>query len=468
MKTRLLMTTLMLALYMTVALSQNYKQLQLFVGSGGGSSSSSSFQMNTTIGEPATGSSSSASYEQGMGFWPVYEAFREFYSTSLFVADGWNMVSLPRNVSNHSKSFLFPSAVSNAFRYQGSYVQSDSIVNSIGYWLKFSGGQTLALGGLPRGQETVYVADKWNLIGSISNTVPVGSVVQEPGGIVVSQYFGYNNGYFNASTIEPGKAYWVKTNGGGKLILSSSGSAAPVNGPTASFSDLNVLTIKPQVVKAKRRGVFQQKLYFGKQLSKEQAPELYDLPPIPPPEAMDARFASNRFVEFIPNNLSEPMEIPVRLQANEQRLKLDWKMAELSGLRYFLVEKKGKEVVARHRLINSGSTMIDLQAERTYTLLVEQVPSIFALHQNYPNPFNPSTTIRFDLPEPSHVRLTVYDLLGREVTTRFHDEVMDEGQHAVTFDAQNYASGVYFFRLYAKAVTSGKVFQDVKKMMLVK
>jgi hypothetical protein len=62
--------------------------------------------------------------------------------------------------------------------------------------------------------------------------------------------------------------------------------------------------------------------------------------------------------------------------------------------------------------------------------------------------FNPSTTIKYELPRSSVVRLSVYDILGREVTVLV-DERRDAGVHEVTFDAAGLSSGVYFYRLQA-------------------
>ncbi|MEK9138198.1 MAG: T9SS type A sorting domain-containing protein, partial [Bacteroidota bacterium] len=84
-----------------------------------------------------------------------------------------------------------------------------------------------------------------------------------------------------------------------------------------------------------------------------------------------------------------------------------------------------------------------------------------ALLQNYPNPFNPSTTMRYDLPEQSHVALKIYDLLGREVGILV-DEVEGAGSKSVQFDASRLASGVYFYRLSAAA------FVQTKKLILVR
>jgi hypothetical protein len=78
----------------------------------------------------------------------------------------------------------------------------------------------------------------------------------------------------------------------------------------------------------------------------------------------------------------------------------------------------------------------------------ETVPREFRLEQNYPNPFNPSTTITFELPKSSLVRLSVYDILGREVSLLVNEK-RDAGAHRVTFIASGLSSGVYFYRMQA-------------------
>ncbi len=89
------------------------------------------------------------------------------------------------------------------------------------------------------------------------------------------------------------------------------------------------------------------------------------------------------------------------------------------------------------------------------------IPSAYSLSQNYPNPFNPVTKIDFALPKTGIVKLVVYDLLGAEVTTLVNEN-MQAGFHNVTFNGDNLASGVYFYR-----ITAGE-FTDVKKMLLIK
>jgi len=79
---------------------------------------------------------------------------------------------------------------------------------------------------------------------------------------------------------------------------------------------------------------------------------------------------------------------------------------------------------------------------------VSTLPTAFGLAQNYPNPFNPSTTITYQLPRASHVKLTVYDILGREACLLVND-TRGAGTHEVKVDGSNLASGVYFYRLQA-------------------
>jgi len=92
---------------------------------------------------------------------------------------------------------------------------------------------------------------------------------------------------------------------------------------------------------------------------------------------------------------------------------------------------------------------------------ISELPKVFSLAQNYPNPFNPVTSIKYSVPKQSLVKLVVYDVIGREVVTLVN-EIRHAGNYNVSFDASNYASGVYFYRM-----ESGD-FTDVKKMVLIK
>jgi hypothetical protein len=90
-----------------------------------------------------------------------------------------------------------------------------------------------------------------------------------------------------------------------------------------------------------------------------------------------------------------------------------------------------------------------------------QIPEEFSLEQNYPNPFNHTTTIRYSLTVNSMVLVKVFNVLGKEVATLVNEE-KSAGTHEIQWDAANYPSGTYFYRIAAGD------FSDVKRMMLVR
>ena len=97
----------------------------------------------------------------------------------------------------------------------------------------------------------------------------------------------------------------------------------------------------------------------------------------------------------------------------------------------------------------------------TVSPISTNIPGEYKLHQNYPNPFNPVTNINFDIPKAGLVSIIVYDITGREISTLVNHS-MEAGSFNVEFDASNFASGTYFYKIQAGDFT------DVKKMMLVK
>ncbi len=104
----------------------------------------------------------------------------------------------------------------------------------------------------------------------------------------------------------------------------------------------------------------------------------------------------------------------------------------LLTIRQFLVRRGGNRLI-----VTRQPASVDGQKD---------LPKEFVLYQNYPNPFNPTTEIRYQISEVSHVTLKVYDVLGREVATLVNDELAS-GTYDVAWNASGFASGVYFYRL---------------------
>jgi hypothetical protein len=92
----------------------------------------------------------------------------------------------------------------------------------------------------------------------------------------------------------------------------------------------------------------------------------------------------------------------------------------------------------------------------------EPLPMQFALKQNYPNPFNPETTIEFQIPSAQFVTLKVNNMLGQEVATLVSKK-LTAGNYTYTWDATNFASGVYIYTL-----ETSKGYKQRKKLLLLK
>ncbi|MDP7653881.1 MAG: choice-of-anchor J domain-containing protein [Candidatus Marinimicrobia bacterium] len=115
---------------------------------------------------------------------------------------------------------------------------------------------------------------------------------------------------------------------------------------------------------------------------------------------------------------------------------------------------------------SNGPRALHIDAGHALGIHDDLLPDVFALHQNHPNPFNPVTTIRFDVPQESLVRMDVYNILGQRVRTLVNG-TMQPGFHAIRWNGTNdtgkpLASGMYIYRIYSTQFTA------VKKLVLMK
>jgi len=99
--------------------------------------------------------------------------------------------------------------------------------------------------------------------------------------------------------------------------------------------------------------------------------------------------------------------------------------------------------------------------------LSNELPSSFIIYQNYPNPFNPTTKINYELRVQNYVSLKVYDALGNEIES-FVNKEQNAGSYSVYWNASDYPSGVYFYKLKAESQVGTLNYSATKKMLLVK
>ena len=129
------------------------------------------------------------------------------------------------------------------------------------------------------------------------------------------------------------------------------------------------------------------------------------------------------------------------------------------------IEIRGKNTdlsISYKGLTNQG----DLAGKMTKSMNIANIPDEFVLYPNYPNPFNPITHIDYGLPEASQVKLVIYDILGREVTTLING-IQEPGYRSITWHGtdsfgKNVGAGMYFYLIQAGD------FRQVNKMILLK
>lgn len=175
--------------------------------------------------------------------------------------------------------------------------------------------------------------------------------------------------------------------------------------------------------------------------------------------------------------LDAELELNDEVLATEEPVESDLTDLDAGGMPFMFTMTAGSvESVGRILLSSSDGAAKGVPIVVESEQGLDATPVHFELYQNYPNPFNPTTTLEFDLPNPSIVTLKVYNALGQEVATVIPGEFMDEGTQEVELDASVLPSGVYFYRIVAKGIslndeqtqTSSESFTSVKKMILLR
>lgn len=135
------------------------------------------------------------------------------------IENGWNLLSVPLIAFDMNATALFPTAITPFYAYSNGYTQASILENGVGYWAKFNGNQTSTITGNYVNSNSIAVAQGWNMIGPFSEEVNVDNITTSPPGILASNFYGYGtqSGYTTATTLQPGKGYWVKVNEGGVM-----------------------------------------------------------------------------------------------------------------------------------------------------------------------------------------------------------------------------------------------------------
>jgi len=359
-------------------------------------------------------------------------------------SQNWNLVGLPLEVENSNYQILFPESTEGTlYSYNGEqYVLGEELQMGNGYWIHYENEGTTQLSGIPVNEMTLQLNAGWNLISGISSVVGL-TGISDPGNIVVpGTIFEFTGSYDYATLLTPGHGYWIYASTDGDITISSGNSSRKNTFNPENLDKVNKLSFNGY------------ELYFGISISEKEMAS-YQLPPKPPAGAFDLRFKDGwrvvkdyGEVEVMNNSETLAIAYDIKIEAGEH---MNWVLTSASGEEYTL----------------EGTDEIIVPTEETFTLEKKAIiPIAYTLHQNYPNPFNPITNLRYDLPERAQVTLTVFDLMGRQIT-QLVNTAQESGYKSVQWNATDMhgkpvSAGVYLYQIRVGE------FVQTRKMVLLK
>ena len=316
-----------------------------------------------------------------------------------------------------------------------------------------------------------------------------------------NQYLTWNGstGDIQNGIIAPFQAFWVKANGENPELTVNK-DARTFGG---SFAGKEIQSQVPSIsISAKRSRRFQSSVHLtfsetgSFRIDQKDAHKL-----LPPPGVVDylemfsvAESGERLAINNLPRRFGSEINIPLRINSylrgnpapEDIDLKINqfenipdgWTLTivdEQTGNHYDIRKNETISVSMGHVKAKSSQSLPDASSVVTknknshikLTLIIDpgrdadDLPQSFKLHQNYPNPFNPTTTFRFQLPRESSVRIEIFDMLGRRVSTLVNKS-LQAGEHEKVWDASGLSTGTYIARM----VTNGGVL--VRKLTLLK
>jgi hypothetical protein len=440
-----------------------------------------------------------------VGLYDVAVQFASINITSV-PAESYIMISVPANLSNASINGVVGDELGEAgpkvwrsFKWINGAYQENAGNLAIGsaVWLiskegasinADNGYSTALLSG-----KTINLSNGWNQVGNPYN-FPIqltdGSQVQLSNTVEpkLYQYFGGEN-YVESTIMQPGSGYWIYSSGSGTIKIN------PILGFSSSGKQL--------ASKATMGWKATIEVVVGFQKDKVTAfglhPEAsngYDQQDFHEPPVI-GEYVTAYFEHPEAGSLNEDIRLegenlytwPLSIQTNQRGI-AEITIPDIYEIPSYL-EVKLYDPVSRivYNMRDEASIRITSQGSENpyylellvgYSEQIENqldamgvVPSMFELAQNTPNPFNPVTNIRVSLIEDANITLKVYNLLGEEMNAMAINQSFSKGNHRFIWagrddNGRKLPSGVYLYRLEVMSKNGTQLYQETKKMVLMK
>ncbi len=353
----------------------------------------------------------------------------------------WNMIGLPLLTDDLSYSAVFPGAIENTLYYFSptGYVSVTELSPGLGYWLRFTEDNTAEIQGQLINNLSITLNNDWNLITGISTEVEVENINDPQNLIIPSTIYAYGSaGYLASNTIQPGKGYWLRSNGEGDIIFSSNLRSGKKKDITEHLS-CNSITINRNT------------LFFGNGISEEYLLS-YSLPPLPPEGAFDVRFPENMKYSKNGGTISiQSINEPIRIEYQLKNPNEIWSLSNQNGETF--------------NLNGDGYLTLDGNDNEYFLKKVSPHPETFALLKSFPNPFNPVTTITYTVPEDSYIKLDVFSVKG-ELIYQFENGFKPRGTYSISWHGKNKVGDRSGSGIYIGKLSTGKEIITHKMLLL--
>jgi hypothetical protein len=413
-------------------------------------------------------------------FYSVYATERTDVSFDITMYTGWNMLSVPVTVSETGVDLVFPGNAAVYTYANGAYTVPTDVAVGVGYWVLRQGADTLiTITGTPVTSYLKTVYPYWNMIGSVTDTVPVTDIRATPDSLKLPLYW-YDpstSGYVTETSVIPTHGYWAGVTDTCDLVVEKTSKfALPAKAEVENDLLWSVdLRIESEgVEKTLTLGAA-----HGATPGIDKGIDILEPPPPPPlpdrggptlgnavlpTESIAAHFKNEVLtLKGCATDIREPEAKEWKLAVSANDFTVNWSAADIPENLDLTLLIDGKAVDMRDQTSVSGD------GASTIKILVNKkapMPKVFALSQNMPNPFTRETEIKFQLPTDVHTTVTIYNLVGQSIRTLVNAPTK-AGYHTVSWDGRDdsgakVGNGVYFCKFHAGEFTA------IKKLTILK
>ncbi len=383
-----------------------------------------------------------------------------------------------------------------SYKHGFGYYRIQDAIPGVGFWAGFRSNVNTDFTGIALIESVKAQLSKgWNIISnpylsSITGreifvnksftTLPFDSAISS--GWISPVFYGYNPStktYFISDSLKPWSGYWFfAIEDSLKIIYTPSETLSPEKKLIPVSLDKNNWYVH---LSAEMKGIADKLAYFGVQNGASDGFDIrydYPKPPSPPSGQVVQIYFYHPDWDFVLGPyFASDIRGPV-LGSRSWRFFIKTNSSGEIKLRWYIDGVPDDVNLTLFDLISGSSVDMRKASEYVYISTGDEsrefridvvtkvegdlsIPKQYALYQNYPNPFNPTTTIEFDIPEKTFVKIAIYDILGREIE-KLVDGELDAGRYKVNFVAYNLPSGVYFYTMKTAKFT------QTNKMILLK